>query len=215
MSVWFAVPVAQTDIDRSRITFDAWKGMGYRIAALVNGERLPYGCDIVLGVEKYCGWAWAVNRLARMLVDFDFVVTGGADVFPDPTKAADAIASECVEYFGGTYGVMQPAGDKYGAIESRTACVSPWLGREWCQRAYGGTGPLHGGYYHFYADGDLMHTAKRLDRLWWREDLTQRHDHWLRRGDEQPAHLTAAAAANDSDKALFEARKAAGWPDQL
>jgi hypothetical protein len=205
----FAIPVASDDVERAGETFRRWREMGYATAAMVDGPPAVPNCDCY--PNDYTGWASAVNWLARRL-DFDWLVTGGADVLPDPIHAADQIAAECVDHFRGTFGVMQPAGDQYGAIATRTACVSPWMGREWCQRINGGLGPLWAGYRHFYADASLMDVAERLGRLWWRPDLSQFHDHWARRGDAPPDHIQHAAEANAADKALYEQRKRDGFP---
>lgn len=107
---------------------------------------------------------------------------------------------------------MQPAGDRYGAIETKTACVSPWIGREFREKVYAGRGPFHEGYRHIYADAELMAVAERLGCLWWRSDLTQYHDHYARRGERRPKHLQHVIDEVVEQQALFDERMAAGWP---
>jgi len=206
MNVVFAIPVAADDIGRANRTFKLWADQGYKTAALVDGNDAP-NCDVVVQHSPYCGWAWAVNHLAEVLAGFNWLVTGGADIFPDPSRTADQVAAECLDHFGGTFGVMQPVGDPYGALETQTACVSPWLGREWRERH-----PMHEGYYHFWADAELAQVAGAAKRLWWHHGITQRHDHWARTGAPCPGHLAKAQERHAKDWELFERRKAAGFP---
>jgi hypothetical protein len=206
MSVVFAIPVAVDDIDRAGQTFRLWRRQGYQTAALIDGDEAPGNCDAVIR-RPYEGWAWAVNRLCTTLQEFEWIVTGGADVLPDPTRTADGIEAECYDHFGGTYGVMQPVGDPYGALGNLSACVSPWLGKQWRERH-----PLHEGYWHFWADTELAAVAGSRGRLWWNHEITQRHDHWARKRRERPRHLDRAVERHAADKALFELRKSAGFP---
>jgi len=149
--------------------------------------------------------------------------------------------------FWTTFGVMQPTGDRWmegpcttcGGMGSvgiplqscpdcngrcRSAiidriCGSPWLGREFCRRVNGGTGPLHEGYFHNFADEELQYVARKLGVLWQRRDLVQLHQHWARpRGDWADAPPWAKAINDpiqsdwERSKALFAERKAAGFP---
>ena len=102
-------------------------------------------------------------------------------------------------------------------LAARTAaadriCGSPWLGRTYIERANGGRGPLWEGYRHCYADEELHDVALRDGLLWQRRDLNQHHDHWQRRGIPRPAYLAHVQKQWRSDRALFEERKAAGFP---
>ena len=206
----------RADLDRAGRTFEKWHELGYATAAFLDDRRKPDHCDYpVSGI--YRGWARAVNTLCDLLLsnveNVDWIVTGGADILPDPELFGDEIAELCTEHFDGTYGVMQPSGDKFGALVNKEACVSPWLGRDWITSAYSGRGPLLADYFHFYADTDLMHVATKAKRLWWCDSFVQYHDHYLRRGESVPAHLERAAAANPKDRALFESRRRAGFPE--
>lgn len=148
-----------------------------------------------------------------------------------------------------TFGVMQPTGDRWGeaackpcrgsgripSFEARTICEacggtgrqatidriagSPWMGREFCQRMYHGSGPMYNGYYHNFADEELQNVAQKLGVFWQRRDLLQEHRHWARpRGDWRDAPEWAKKINDprlsdwDRSKALFAARKAAGFP---
>ncbi len=126
-----------------------------------------------------------------------------------------------------TFGVMQPTGDRWGertpgfprheAYIDRV-CGSPWLGREFCRRMYGGQGPLHPGYAHMYVDEELFEVAKAMGILWQRRDLIHYHRHWARQPgtmmNECPAFLREANSPEGwaGAKALFHTRKAAGFP---
>lgn len=121
-----------------------------------------------------------------------------------------------------TFGVMQPTGDKAlwpgSAIENFAG--SPWMGREFCRRMYGGNGPLFEGYYHMFGDEELQCVAMKLGVFWQRPDLIHLHQNWGRRPEgarreDIPDFLQAVNTAEhwQQSKALFESRKAAGFPE--
>ena len=72
-----------------------------------------------------------------------------------------------------------------------SVCWSPWLGREWCERAYGGAGPIHPGFFHYYSTTNLLDVALRLGVLWYRTDIIQYDDNGLMR--QQAAASRAAS----------------------
>lgn len=130
-----------------------------------------------------------------------------------------------------TFGIMQPTGDRWGddpASRIRYGadrgayidriCGSPWMGREWCRRAYQGNGPMFDGYHHFYADEELQEVAIGLGVLWQRRDLIQLHRHWGRKpGGADESDVPEFYRSNVSPDwgpagALFRERKAAGFP---
>lgn len=96
---------------------------------------------------------------------------------------------------------------------------SPWMGREFCRRMYHGSGPMYNGYFHNFADEELQNVAIKLGVFWQRPDLVQEHRHWARpRGDWKDCPEWARKINDprlsdwDKSKALFAARKAAGFP---
>ena len=199
-----------------------WIDRGYQVAV----QRDPGAADLPVDLSltrPYKGYADAVNFLADTVLgidpDCDFVVTGGDDVLPDPTHNPQQIAAECTLHFKGTLGVMQPCGDRHmvdreGKCAAERVCVSPWMGREWCERAYDGTGPMCSLYFHEFVDADLHCVALKHRCLWHRRDITQMHQWWGRTDKkEKPEHLVELEAKWDEVKAFFEARKAAGFPD--
>lgn len=149
-------------------------------------------------------------------------VHAGADAAPGVALSVKSIKAALNGIADRTFGVMQPTGDRWsdrqGRIIERIA-GSPWMGREFCRRMYQGAGPMFNGYYHNYADEELQLVAQKLGVFWQRRDLNQEHRHWARpRGDWRDAPEWAHAINNpaqsdwDKSKALFAARKAAGFP---
>ncbi len=234
MSVWFCIPSKRAPREANKC-FAAWRRQGYNIAVMREPQDGLVNVDITLSTERYLGWAASVNRLAEFVLrteaDAEWIVTGGDDYWPDPNKRADEIARECVEHYrgyakpfgtdSGTYGVMQPTGDPWsdsqGRIIERIA-GSPWLGREWCKRAFGGRGPMPDAYFHNFADEELQLVAHRLGVFWQRPDLIQEHRHPVRaRGDYADApewwrKNIGRPGLLDSERKIFNDRRAAGFP---
>lgn len=209
--VWFAIPSANPDNCRARLP--VWRDMGYRIAVLQNWRRAEIPADIVVWSDSYPGWPGSVNLLCREIVpkSAPIIVTGGDDMLPDPTMTAQEIAAQFLERFPDTFGVMQPTGDGYMSCDGY--CGSPWLGRAWIERAYRGGGPMWAEYTHNWADKELRWVAKGLRALWMRPDLTHRHEHFSRAGEERPDYWSAAVAPKDrADVELFLSRKWTRFP---
>jgi hypothetical protein len=128
-----------------------------------------------------------------------------------------------------TFGVMQATGDRWhegvGGFTNAPidrVCGSPWMGREFCKRMYRGNGPLFEGYQHMFVDEELQEVALKLGVLWQRRDLTHFHKHWGRGETDKailsdpkiPPHLVKWNTPEHwkEAKALFDSRKAAGFP---
>jgi hypothetical protein len=107
-------------------------------------------------------------------------VTGGDDTFPDEKVPADVIAVQCTSHFGGTYGVMQPTGDRFAGGSIDRIAGSPWMGRKWAERAHRGAGPLHPDFYHMFVDEALRGAAIAQGVYWERRDLVHLHMHFMR-----------------------------------
>jgi len=258
MSVWFVVP-SKRKLQEAQQCFDAWNERGYKVAVLREAIDGTPDVTYLRRTHTYLGWARSVNLLVALVMAYDshaeWIVTGGDDYYPDPTKRAEEIAKECLVHFGlingagpdlPSFGVMQPTGDRWGEttcpvcrglggpLESiqcvsckgtmRQATIdriagSPWMGREFCRRMYHGSGPMYNGYHHNFADEELQNVAIKLGVFWQRRDLMQEHRHWARpRGDWADCPEWARAINDprlsdwDKSKALFAARKAAGFP---
>lgn len=216
MQVWYAIPSA--NLDRARQCVARWRQLGYRTAVWLDREG-DTGADYVHVERRYPGYFVAVNRLAQFLVrerNATIVITGGDDVDPDPNRCAGELGEEFVTRFPDLLGVMQPTGDSLERTASQ--CGSPWLGRAWVVRAYGGRGPFPRVYKHFYGDVELKQVAERLDVLWQRPELCQYHDQWRRRGGAE-ARTDYQRRNYDRyfrrDKLLFVLRRAIGFPVRL
>lgn len=245
MSVWFAIPSCRPKSE-AEDCLAKWKGMGYKIALLRQGE--PVEADLLIPTGEYLGWARSTNILAREVLridpDCDWVVGGGDDYNPETCCDAESIASQCDHHFGligygiecrGSYGVMQPTGDRWGDSDSARATYgedrgaildriagSPWMGREWCERSYLGNGPMWDGYHHLYADEELQEVAIQQGVFWQNRDLTQFHNHparanWGKPGGGREYHEGHLAAINTSESwsqhsTMFNDRKSKGFP---
>lgn len=214
MSVWYICPSARPPEDADKC-LAKWRDKGYKLAVFRDAGAQPVIADLLLH-GQYLGYARAVNMLIARVMQADpdaaWMIAGNDDQYPDPQADPAVIAAECMAHFGGTFGVMQPAGDKYGAIKSGSSIVSPWMGRDWCRRLNEGRGPLWEEYFHFFEDAEHKEVAVKLGRLLLREDLSHYHDHWERFGRELPPHLVKAKAAWQNSRNIFRRRKSQGFP---
>lgn len=213
MTVWFCCPSARPQ-DQAEFCFEAWRERGYRTAAIRPKQPLR-ATDLGCIEPRYLGWAASVDRLAALILaedpDCTAIATGGDDCWPDPAMTAAQIEAQFVGFFDGTFGVMQPTGCHEPAMDQ--AATMPWLGREWCERACGGLGPLWPQYRHYFADAELKEVAGALNRYIEVDVINQDHRHWKKPPrQERPPHLLQVAKTWEQDRDLFEQRKAEGWP---
>lgn len=240
MSVWFAIPSARPNGG----TIPLWRERGYKIAVVRDeAQALPYDVDIFESFLPYPGYAVSVNWLVQYILKADpqaeWIVTGGDDVEPDKNHTPEEIARECSKHFRDyhsrrvslrsdqvdgnmdTFGVMQPTGDRWANGSIDRICGSPWIGRAFCERMYGGNGPLFHGYRHMHVDEELFEVSRMLGVLWQRPDLIHLHQHWMRATWPRPAKLADCPdflkEANSTrhwneSKALFQSRQRAGFP---
>ncbi len=219
--------------------------MGYKIALWFDAGAEIWPADVQMSGVQYPGYARAVNTLIAHIMsvvdqeqEAEWFVTGGDDVWPDPTHHALEIAEQCRDWFARageegrklkTFGVMQPTGDRWhegvGGFQNAPidrVCGSPWMGREFCRRINQGNGPLWHEYEHMYVDEELQNVAEKYGILWQRRDLVQKHQHWgrgkgLRDIMENPTIPEHLKRWNSLDhwrrsKGIFEKRKLAGFP---
>lgn len=239
---WLCIPSARP----SGGTIGKWKEKGYGVEIWRNPDDLQveYEHYDKIIIAPYPGYAVACNALIKAAMEADpqcnWFVCAGDDTLPSERDPAE-IASECTDYFSGvqflagewerayagdTFGVMQPTGDRtfgdaQGPYIDRVA-GSPWLGREFCRRMYGGNGPYWPEYTHQFVDQELQEVAIKYGLLWQRPDLTHFHDHWGRprvgepmgKASRMPSFLAEANSGPHwaRAKAIFEARKLAGFP---
>lgn len=245
MSVWFCIPSCRP-APEAKGCLDKWRAQGYKIALLRQGEPVEADLLIPTGEYLGWARSTNIlaREVLRRDQNVSWVVGGGDDYFPDPTFNGSEIGVQGMRHFGGslddhesirawrnqaTFGVMQPTGDRWGDSpsarltygEERGAILdriagSPWLGREWCERAYLGNGPMWDGYHHLYADEELQEVAVKLGVFWQRRDLVQYHDH-PGRTNAAAYHEGHLAAINTPESwaqhsAMFEDRKRKGFP---
>jgi nucleoside-diphosphate-sugar epimerase len=187
--------------------------MGYKTAVLLDKGTGPVEADLILYADPWPGYYRSLIRLCRAIgQEADIVVTGGDDMWPDPRKRAEAIASEFFQKFPDGFGILQPTGDDLAGTDR--ICGSPWLGREWIRRAYQGRGPVWGEYLGFFGDEELKNVSSSLGVLWQSPDLVQYHDHWSRAGGPPKTDYQGRNERLywERDKALFHRRREAGWP---
>jgi hypothetical protein len=208
--VWFAIPSANPE--KCRKVLPVWRKQGYKIAILQNFERGDIPADIVRWFDAYPGWPESVNILCRDIVPKDcrLIVTGGDDMLPDPNHTAAELAEQFFERFPDGFGVMQPHGDEF--MCAKRYCGSPFIGRAFFERMYGGRGPMHGGYHHNYADNELYWVARGLGALWARDDLSHFHDHFTRDGRAQPKYWSSVKQRDLSDCLLYYSRVHGHFP---
>ena len=185
--VWYAIPAANSH--KAPLTIPMWKAQGYHVALFIDTvsreQAISWGADLVVDDVPYEGYPKAFNYLATK-VPGDVVVTGGDDMFPDPDHDAQEIAAAFMDRFPDTYGVMQPAGDRWcddhptGLPLSERICGSPWIGRKFIEEANQGNGPFWEGYWHFYADEEMRETTLAAGVLWQPKQFAHFHDHWSR-----------------------------------
>jgi hypothetical protein len=225
MSIWLCIPSARPAAEANPI-LQQWKDRGYQIALWrTSSDDLPVS-DLVL-TGPYPGYAQSTNAVIAEVLRSDpacsWVVGGGDDIEPDPILSASEIGYQCGLYFCPpdrpgqqcTYGVMQPTGDRWANGSIDRIAGSPWIGREFCRRVYGGKGPLFSGYGHMFADEELQCVASRLGIFQQRRDITHMHCHWMRTpGTPCPPHMVKWVTADhwDESRAMFEMRRSRGFP---
>ncbi len=213
MSVWYVCPSSRPKAE-AEDCLQAWLDFGCRVMILREGEAL----DLPIyqyPVSFYSGWAVSNNHLIRTAMSIDkqahWFVCGGDDYWPDTAWGSHFISRECLHHFGGTLGVMQPTGDRYQDGYIDTAAASPWIGREFAQRAYNGHGPFRDDYFHLYADTELQQVALKLGVFWQRPDIKQEHKHWSRGMGTQALSTNNYAFSEERDRTLYEVRLATGF----
>ena len=259
INVWFAIPSCRPVAEASP-RLDMWRRQGYKIALLRQGEEIPVDLSVPTGEYLGWARSVNIlaKKILEMDPTAAFIVTGGDDYCPDMSHDAVEIGKQCTSHFWnnyectyppnrpkwglhdyysgntaaiGTFGIMQPTGDRWGDSaasrqvfgEDRGAlldriCGSPWMGRTWCERAYGGNGPLCAEYWHLHADEELHEVATKLGVLWQRSDLIQHHDHPLRKDGASQADWPEFLKPINTPESwnrhqqLFNARKRAGFP---
>lgn len=213
MNIWCAFPTASTQAANK--TLKMWRDRGYKTVVFIDKGQEPPEAGLIIE-DKYPGFPRAANALCKACVGqgADVVVVAGDDIFPDECDP-QLIGAMLRERFPNYMGVMQPSGDKYGALSDSAeirAAVSPWIGRKFITKSC--AGPYFTGYQHLWADGELAAVASRMNCYFECPLVTQYHAHYTR---GHPDHLAREKRQKISesaahDKALFFARRELGFP---
>lgn len=216
MSVWYCTPSARPKAEAEAV-FRLWLDHGVKLCILRQGDPLDLPNCTQFLADRYHGLPICTNLLMKTAAGMDqeaqWFAFGGDDYLPDPNLHASWIADDCTKHFAGTFGVMQPTGDRYGNGYIDTAAASAWIGRDFVLKSYGGSGPLYTGYHHLYCDTELQHVATMQGVFQQRQDITQEHKHWSRPGNVKPAFADSIYGFNaDNDRALFIQRQLNRFP---
>lgn len=230
MSVWLTIPSKKRAAEAEQI-LGMWRNRGYRLAIWRDDGDEPVSCDL-MKQGRYPGYARACVQLIHAVIereqDAEWFICAGDDIEPDQNHQAEEIAAQCRNYFNGTFGVMQPTGDRWGdgltgAYIDRVA-GSAWFGRDYCLSTYGGWGPLYEGYHHMFVDEEAQRVAEAHGCFWQRPDLIHLHRHWARQANgglnaskAMPSYLKHVNSPEHWAEAsrLFQARVAAGFPGAM
>lgn len=206
-------------------TARVWRGAGYLVAVAIDrGAVAPEGPELVVEVD-YEGYYAAIRALVASVRGElghtpGMVVCGADDISPDAVPPWE-IAAQVEARWPDGFGVMQPVGDlnrngrPFGGTGS--AAVSPWIGRGWLERAYGGNGPHWCGYHHLHGDEELRQVALRAGVYWERNDLCQYHAHWTRghRDNLSPERRREIIERWAADRERYRVRLSEGFPGAL
>lgn len=203
LAVWPTV-----NMERSEGLAAKWKDQGYDTAVLIEMDHTFSNVDHKLVNTTWQGFPVAVNRACHTFKDqYEVIVIIGDDILPDPNHRANDILEAFLAHFHGSYGIMQPTGDKFGCYD--IACISPWIGSDYIDTR---PGPYHTGYYHYYSDAELQDVATMYGCFQQRDDLIQYHDHWSRNKLQRPKYLEPALGHYPLDKQLYHTRKRNNFP---
>ena len=215
--VYVAFPSA--DHNKAFYATNRWAKMGYKAALFTDESYSLSKVEIALS-GPYMGYWDACNKLAMacLKTKADVVVFAADDIEPDKMHSAQEIGRQYLKRFPQGLGVMQPCGDLQGIDSSgrpasERICGSPWIGRAWIERAFGGKGPFPEGYWHFYGDEHLKEVAERLGLLFMDKGLIQTHMHWSWGWNDQTTYQERNSREHwQKDQVLFFKNKAAGFP---
>jgi hypothetical protein len=198
--------------------FRAWRSMGWDTFALVDGNDVLDAAildvvNFVFRQNDYPGWGESFNIMARTLHEYDWLATGGDDVWPDPMRYAETIGNELSAHFNGTFGVCQPSADRWAWNKNGTTapiCYAPIIGAEFARRWNGGKGAFWPGYFQWCADAELHGATEGL--LLERPDLMFDHRHVSKDGRPSPAYKTGKQHRWQADWDLYEQRRRDRFP---
>jgi hypothetical protein len=216
-TIWLGIPSANIEIAKK--TFPIWKDLQYKIAIICPDKlKSNYkGLVDILFTESetggYKGWAKSVNFISNKLKNVNIIIAAGDDMYPDKNFTAYDLQNQFFEHFKGSFGVMQPYGDKYGSMarpNCEQICGSAWLGKDFRNKINKGKGPLWEEYWHMWADTELYQVAIKYNCLWIRHDLNQYHEH--RRRGSHKFQPTIPSGNTKKSEIIYKDRKIKGFP---
>ncbi len=227
MSTWVCAPSKRQEAE-VRQWAAIWKQQGYKVSIFRDAGEEITGGDIDICISgPYEGHSIASNKAIAAALEADptcdWVASVGDDVQCDMNHSADEIAQQCSGHFAGTFGVMQPTGDRFANGSIDRIAGSPWFGRSYCERINQGRGPWWPEYFHMYNDEEAQCVAQVLGVFWQRRDLIHLHRHFMRETDAIESKAVAKPVpeflkyANSQEnwnrmQRIFFARRAALFP---
>jgi hypothetical protein len=176
MIIWAVIP--STDPARANEMSERWSARGYRTCLVINKELVPPSMKSsmrahqVFLVGGYEGWFRTMNFCCGVLFtqgQADVVVCSSDRILPSETGTAHEIATAFALKFPGGVGVMQPT--KHGC--PKDDLQSPWIGKPFWYKTYGGRGPFYERYFQYFGNRELYAVAQRMGALWEHEGIAQ------------------------------------------
>lgn len=184
---------------------------GYEVEAVVILDKddpeytVPPGADVLIVNKTRIGAVKSYNRGLKRATG-DYVMAGANDLCYKHNWLKYAIEAHQKHLDG--YGMI---GLNDGAYDAGN-CVLFMMDRRFCKEFFGGVLVIPH-YQHLFSDTEMVTRARAAGHFYWCEEANVTHLH--------PAHGTRPADDSDryiatlfeSDQAIFEARKQAGFPN--
>lgn len=219
-----AVVFPSANPDRGAACAARWKKKGYTPIVMLDdfSISIPDAIMFQTPVRPFPGYYRIINHIvvyALDKLDLDLVTCIGDDMDP-PDDGAQEIARMYFDRFPMGEGILQGCGDPQGKDDrgipaAARICGSPTFGNDWLMKAYGGKGAFHSGYSSFYSDEDMWNVAHNAGLLWLNPEINIYHKHWSWGHTVREDYHRQAQKNWQDDKALFERRKAEGFPEKI
>lgn len=184
---------------------------GYEVESIVILDKddpdykLPEQANIVMVNDTRIGAPKSYNKGLKRATG-DYVMAGANDLCYQDGWLKYAIEAHQSQLDG--YGIV---GLNDGAYDANN-CVLFMMDRRFCKEFFGGVLVIPH-YQHLFSDNEMVRRAKAAGRFFWCEQAKVIHLH--------PAHGTRIADESDhyvaslfeADQKVFEAREAAGFPN--
>lgn len=212
-----AVAFPSYDPVRAEEASGRWAAQGYRTAVVVNKEKFSKKIrgDVVIKVGAYEGYYRTMNYLCANLFQqlrADIVVCAGDRIRPPDHARAHEIATTFAARFKNGIGVMQPCAHA-PSMPAQGELESPWIGRNFWARFYGGQGPYHEQYFQYFGNRELAAVASKAGVLWYRPEVgqpveTQATPEWYQSTNRSSYWGRDAAIFGERERLGFEGAEA-------